>query len=53
MKTLSEDRRALHRIPEPGHEEVRTQAYVMSALSALSPDALSAGPVGGRRVRLF
>ena len=42
-------RRALHRIPEPGHEEVRTQAYVMSALSALSPDALS--PCAGTGVR--
>ena len=46
MKTLSEDRRALHRIPETGCRLPETAAYLRGALHA-------AGPVGGRRVRLF
>ena len=32
---LVEARRALHRIPEPGFEEFKTQAYIRSALDAL------------------
>ena len=34
-------RRALHRIPEKGNEEKKTQAYVLDALRPLAPDAIT------------
>ena len=35
MKTLSEDRRALHRIPELDDQLPKTQAYLLSQLEGL------------------
>lgn len=34
-------RRALHRIPETGNEEFKTQAYVLAALEKMEPDEVS------------
>lgn len=41
LPLLREHRRALHRIPEVGENEFKTQAYLRSALEALCPDDLS------------
>ena len=49
LDCVTKHRRALHRIPEEGHGEFMTQAYILDALSALSPDALA--PCGGTGVR--
>ena len=40
LDRLREHRRALHRIPELGCEERKTQAYLLEHLRALSPDDL-------------
>ena len=37
---LRTHRRALHRMPEPGYGEHRTQAYILEALKKLAPDDL-------------
>lgn len=37
---LRRDRRALHRIPELGHTEFKTQRYILDSLRPLAPDAL-------------
>lgn len=42
LDALRRDRRALHRIPELGHTEFKTQRYILDSLSALAPDALHA-----------
>lgn len=49
LDDIKRDRRALHRMPELGREEHRTQAYILAALSALEPDALS--PIADTGVR--
>ena len=40
LDQLRAHRRALHRIPELGESEFKTQAYLMKALEALKPDDL-------------
>jgi len=40
LDLLREHRRALHRIPEVGEQEKKTQAYILNALKALLPDDL-------------
>ena len=40
LADIIRDRRALHRIPELGLEEHRTQEYLLEQLKALSPDVL-------------
>ena len=40
LPLLTAHRRALHRIPEIGQQEYRTQQYVISQLRALNPDDL-------------
>lgn len=37
---LRRDRRALHRIPELGHTELKTQRYILDSLRPLAPDKL-------------
>ncbi|MFJ7827345.1 N-acetyldiaminopimelate deacetylase [Psychrobacillus sp. NPDC096623] len=41
MKTLQDIRRDLHRIPELGFEEVKTQSYLLEQIRALPQDRLS------------
>ena len=41
LSLAREHRRALHRMPEKGNAEVKTQAYVLGTLRQLAPDALS------------
>ncbi len=40
LDSLRRHRQALHRIPEVGEKEFKTQAYLMSRLEALKPDDL-------------
>lgn len=42
LSLLTEDRRALHRIPEHGYDLFKTRAYLFERLSALEPDVLQA-----------
>ncbi len=49
LPCVTAHRRALHQIPEEGHQEHMTQAYLLEALRALSPDEVS--PCGGTGVR--
>lgn len=42
LALLTEDRRALHRIPEHGYDLFKTRAYLTERLSALNPDVLKA-----------
>ena len=46
---LRRDRRALHRIPELGHTEFKTQRYILNSLRPLAPDALH--PIADTGVR--
>ncbi|MCZ8534495.1 N-acetyldiaminopimelate deacetylase [Psychrobacillus psychrodurans] len=41
MKTLQDIRRDLHRIPELGFEEVKTQSYLLEQISTLPQDRLT------------
>lgn len=41
MQSLVEIRRALHQIPEPGFQEVKTQAYILSFLAELPQEHLT------------
>ena len=41
MKTLQDIRRDLHRIPELGFEEIKTQSYLLEQIRALPQDRLS------------
>lgn len=49
LDCVTQNRRALHRIPEEAHGEFMTQAYILDALRALSPD--EAAPCGETGVR--
>ena len=40
LRLLTEDRRALHRIPESGYDLPETRAYLWENLSAMEPDVL-------------
>ena len=40
LEQLKAHRRALHRIPEVGESEFKTQAYLLSQLEKTSPDDL-------------
>lgn len=50
LELLIRHRRALHRIPEPGHREHQTQAYIMDVLRPLAPDTLI--PCAGTGVKV-
>lgn len=41
MKSLKDIRRELHRIPEKGFEEVKTQAYLLAQIKLLTQDRLT------------
>ena len=41
LETVTRDRRALHRIPEEGLKEYKTQAYLMERLASTAPDELT------------
>ena len=40
LRLMTEDRRALHRIPESGYDLPKTRAYLKERLAALRPDVL-------------
>lgn len=40
LRLITDDRRALHRIPECGYDLPKTRAYITKALSALEPEVL-------------
>ena len=42
LPQLTQRRRALHRMPEGGYAERKTQAYIMETLAAMNPDDLRA-----------
>ena len=41
LSVATAHRRALHRMPETGNEEFKTQAYVLAALEKIAPDEVS------------
>ena len=50
LRLLTEDRRALHRIPESGYDLSETRAYLWEKLSAMEPDVLERCDEGIRAV---
>lgn len=50
LRLMTEDRRALHRIPESGYDLPETRAYLWEKLTAMRPDALERCDEGIRAV---